>query len=332
MHYLPNAARKEAEDAIAASQTEAANLRKEAEQLAKQRDDADRRAADAEVEAQRAVRQANWAADQSFQEQEERISALEKLLAEERRSHQAEFQRLQQMAQTARTEGERRAQDAEARAAQSVTAAVARAEVAERSAEARTSSALQELEQIRQKEAERVEQTRKDASSKVKKALLDQDLAINKARDELTTRSRQMQEDLCINRQRKEESVRDAERFVKEMEAQAHVWKAQKEGEFDNKQANLDAVGMAQQRHQVDFEQHHRGLLALEQMQHGKTVERTMNRVVRTLRLGNNDFNDRSTPTFEVMHGLLDAPCVNCGVGKKHLEGSRDSDLIRSPR
>merc|ERR1712217_774334 len=96
------------------------------------------------------------------------------------------------------------------------------------------------------------------------------------------------------------DALQEAERRISERENNLHEWQSLKELNLANGEASLDEWEQARQKQSLAVQAHDKRLLKLEQSQHRRTMERTLDRVARHLQLGDGDTGGRTTPTREV--------------------------------
>eukprot|EP00929_Paragymnodinium_shiwhaense_P004331 TRINITY_DN105209_c0_g1_i1.p1 TRINITY_DN105209_c0_g1~~TRINITY_DN105209_c0_g1_i1.p1 ORF type:complete len:427 (-),score=123.29 TRINITY_DN105209_c0_g1_i1:56-1336(-) len=309
--------RDEAEAAKETARNEADECRRRADDADRRADEAERRAGDAEVDAMRKVREAEWAADQRIVEVEVENASLVNLLEQERHSHKESLAFHGRLADHARAEAERRVQEAEQRCANDVQAAQGRAEAAEHLAEDVQRDAEARIASVRAQQAAAVEEARKEATRRVEDSLADKLREVERMRSELEMRKTQLEDDLQLKTKQTEEATQEARRYAAAVNADAAEWKMLQEADLAQRKIHLDEEVAKQRRQHEDLEKHWKGMIEMEKGMHSKTVERTMGRVCRRLRLGDTAYFDhRNTLTGEAMENAWPSPM---GQQLKHL-------------
>jgi len=324
VQYLPNQARREAEDAISESKASAARWQQTAEEWEARFNAAERQRLDAEAEAIRSINEVSWASVQKATEYEDRIHVLEQLLEDERRAHSQELRRHEELAQEAAEQSTRLLQEIDERCSKAVAVADARAQDAEERAEATRRRCEAEVEATREQEEVRVADARRLAESRARECEDQKNFEINQMHKQSIQRHRAMEETLYVSGRQKSEALSEARRHVTIMELDMREARAIQEAETSRREGRLDEWLSAQRRQNTAFEAHHKGMLELEKGLHKKTMERTMQRVNRHLKLGDADCGGRETPTREVFKSVAGA---SVGATPRLLAGGEPSSV-----
>mmetsp|Transcript_92481 Transcript_92481/g.160643 ORF Transcript_92481/g.160643 Transcript_92481/m.160643 type:complete len:399 (+) Transcript_92481:58-1254(+) len=304
MQYLPNEARREAEEAIAAARDKELHWQQAAKEAEQRRDEALSQKQEAEVEAMRKVHECHWAAVKQATEYEVRIQALETVLEDERKKHEEELRRHEDEARKAREHCEQMIKESQAQHAAQVAAANARAQDAEDRSLQAMKRAEMEIDASRKREEARVKDIRRWADARVREVEDQKAFEVQKMHDKTVMRQRQMEETLYLNGRQKSEAMEDAKRHVRAMDTHMKEWKAIEEVELARKEARLTEWTGVQRRQNTSFENHHKGMLDLEKSLHNKTMERIMNRVNRQLVYGDGATGGTETPSRQVLQDL----------------------------
>lgn len=268
------------------------------QEMEAQRDDAVRRCNEAELNAMRKVQDHHWQTVQATAELEDRIQQLEQLLEDERRSHAQELQHQASILAQARQECSVQLQDAEQRHQAGMATAKAQVREAEDMAEHTKQRADADVAAARAREDQRVAEIRAQTNARIRELEMRMRDEANMRDQHLVERQKLMEDAVYSNSKEKQEAVDAARRHLAAMEHELQLNKAELESLHGHKQSRLDEFKMAEKQNAEALVKHHKDMLDLEQSLHAKTMERTMDRVTRHLKLPNEP----------------DAPAVHFGV------------------
>lgn len=268
------------------------------QEMEAQRDDAVRRCNEAELNAMRKVQDHHWQTVQATAELEDRIQQLELLLEDERRSHAQELQHQASILAQARQECSVQLQDAEQRHQAAMATAKAQVREAEDMAEHTKQRADADVAAARAREDQRVAEIRAQTNARIRELEMRMRDEANMRDQHLVERQKLMEDAVYSNSKEKQEAVDAARRHLAAMEHELQLNKAELESLHGHKQSRLDEFKMAEKQNAEALVKHHKDMLDLEQSLHAKTMERTMDRVTRHLKLPNEP----------------DAPAVHFGV------------------
>lgn len=314
MHYLPNEARREAEAAIQTAKEETKYWQNAAKDWERQIDVAGARGREAEVEAMRKVHEVSWAAVRQSTDYEERIKRLEEMVEEERVQHAEALKSHELLAKQAVDEAQELAKATELRYAKLLAHAEARSKDAEERAEGARKRAEDEVKEAKAREETRVQEIRKWADARVKECDDQKAFETQQMHSKSVQRQRQMEETLYLNGRQKSEALTEAKRHTSAVEQDALEWRAMMEIEFSRKEARIDEWTSKQRKQNEAMENQHKGLLELEKGLHGRTMERTMQRVTRHLEYGDAAANGRDTPTRQAFQNTPLSPGATTGL------------------
>eukprot|EP00931_Biecheleriopsis_adriatica_P066946 TRINITY_DN41165_c0_g1_i1.p1 TRINITY_DN41165_c0_g1~~TRINITY_DN41165_c0_g1_i1.p1 ORF type:complete len:334 (-),score=118.27 TRINITY_DN41165_c0_g1_i1:84-1085(-) len=250
------------------------------------RDDALRRSEESELRAKREVQDHHWQTVQATTELEDRVATLEAMLLEERQAHEDELRRQSDILEQARQECFSQLQEAEARHQAALGAALARTKEAEETAELVQKRANDEIAAARARQDVRVAEVRAQADARVRQLEVKMREEANMRDQHLIERQRAMEENLYTNTREKQEAVDEARRHLAAMEQELADAKAKQEAAYTEQVARLEEFKATTKRNTDEEVKHQKGLLELEQTLHARTMERTMDRVTRHLKLG----------------------------------------------
>lgn len=304
VHYLPNEARREAESAIQAARNEAKHWADAAQEWERRLDEAEKQKKECEVEAMRKVHEISWASVKQATEYEDRIKMLEELIEEERATHEEALQKHEMLAKQAVGEAQKLSKETEERCNKLIAEAKARVKETQERADATCKHAEEEVLAARAREETRVEEIRRWMDARVRECEDQKVFEIQQMREKTLQRQRQMEESLYLNGRQKSEALAEAKRHMTSVEQEQKEWRAMQEIEFARKEARLDEWTEKQRRQNSSLETHHKGMLELEKGLHGRTMQRTMERVNRQIEYGDAATGGRETPTREAIRDL----------------------------
>jgi len=314
MHYLPNEARREAEDTVQAAQAQAKYWCDQAKESERQLAEGDARRRDAEVESLRRGHETSWAAVKQATEYEERIKILEELVEEDRSRHEEALRNHEKLCQQAVDDAHRIAKETEERYVKLMASANARAKDAEERAEGARRRADDEVAAAKAREEARVQDIRRWADARVRECEDQKVFETQQMHEKVTQRQRQMEETLYLNGRQKSEALVECKRRTGAIEQEASEHKAMMEMEFARKEGRLDEWTSKQRRQNTTLETHHKAMLELEKGLHSRTMERTMQRINRQMEYGDAGSNGRDTPTRQVIRDVPPSPKSGGGL------------------
>jgi len=255
------------------------------QELEAQRDDAVRRADEAQLQATREVHDHHWATVQATTELEDTIANLENLLEEERAEHKEELKRQAAVLDQARQECLYQLEEAEQRHSHAMAGALARAREAEENTEQIRLRAHQEIAEARAREDRRVAEVRAQADERMRALEAKMRDEANMRDSHLIERQKLMEEALLNNSKQKQDAVQSAQRHLAAMEQELQDSRTKQEALFAQKEARMQEVKVSEKQHMEDQVKYHKELLELEKSMHARTMERTMDRVTRHLKV-----------------------------------------------
>jgi len=268
------------------------------QEMEAQRDDAVRRCNEAELNAMRKVQDHHWQTVQATAELEDRIQQLEQLLEDERNAHTHELQHQASVLEQARQECFMQLQDAEQRHQAAMATAKAQLREAEDMAELTKKRANADVAAARAREDQRVAEIRAQTNARVRELEMRMRDETNMRDQHLVERQKLMEDAVYSNSREKQEAVDAARRHLAAMEHELQLNTAQLESLHSHKESRLDEFKETEKQNAEALVKHHKDMLDLEQSLHARTMERTMDRVTRHLKLPNEP----------------DAPAVHFGV------------------
>mmetsp|Transcript_122824 Transcript_122824/g.342243 ORF Transcript_122824/g.342243 Transcript_122824/m.342243 type:complete len:356 (+) Transcript_122824:48-1115(+) len=279
-----NAAEQEHREAVADKDAEVDRWRKTAKVMQSNRDVAEQKARDVEADAMYQVNSIKWLSVQQATEYEDRICALEQLLAEERRGI-AEERRVQaQLLQHAHEEADARVREAQRSCDAAVAAAEARAREAEDRAEVAAQRSAREVAQARAVQEACVTRARQLADAQVRDTEERWRFELEHVHSRVTERQRAMEETLFVNGRHRSEGLSEARRQatvlgqdLRELRLARTTDQAMKEGRLSARKELAD----------------------LEKALHARTVDRIAGRLAQPLAGEEGDHADKA------LRGLL---------------------------
>merc|ERR1712039_498296 len=177
---------------------------------------------------------------------------------------------------------------------------------AESSADAAIRRADEQVAKERAAAQARVDEMRRETDARIQDAERKMRSEMERMRMEVSDKHRSMQETLRLNGKQKSDAVQEAERRIAERENNLHEWQSLKELNLAKREASLDEWEQARQKQSLAVQAHDKRLLKLEQSQHRRTMERTLDRVARHLQHGDADTGGRITPTQDVFASAIE--------------------------
>lgn len=245
------------------------------------RDAADRHAKDMAVNSMINVHDAKWIHTQDVTDHQDRIQSLERLLQDERSAHTEELQRHAKMVHNVQADAEKRLEDMRQRCDLKVAAAVRLAREAEEVAATAQRRADEQVAHARKREELRVKEVRKLAEERVRETDEHKQKTVEILHKETTEQKQRMEERLRAVEKQKSAAMDSASRHCAALEQGATKWREAQEAEFEFKEGRLRDFKASQEAQNRAVTQHHKTLLDAEKLAHGRTMERTMNRVMR---------------------------------------------------
>mmetsp|Transcript_47903 Transcript_47903/g.95282 ORF Transcript_47903/g.95282 Transcript_47903/m.95282 type:complete len:379 (-) Transcript_47903:86-1222(-) len=255
--------------------------RKAVRQIEIERDAADRHAKDIAVNSMINVHDAKWIHTQDTTDHQDRIRSLERQLQEERSAHIEELQRHAKMVHGVQADADKRLEDMRQRCDLKVAAAVRLAREAEESAAAAQRRADEQVAHARKREELRVQEVRKMAEERVRETDEHRQKTVEILHKETTEQKQRIEEQLRAVEKQKSAATNSASRHCAALEREATKWRETQEADFEMKDARLREFKASQELQNRVVAQHHKTLLDAEKLAHGRTMERTMNRVMR---------------------------------------------------
>lgn len=255
------------------------------QEMEAQRDDAVRRCNEAELNAMRKVQDHHWQTVQATAELEDRIQQLEQLLEDERKSHTEELQRQASVLEQARQECFVQLQDAEQRHQAAMATAKAQVREAEDMAELAKKRGDDEVAAARAREDKRVAEIRAQTNARIRELEMRMRDEANMRDHHLAERQKLMEDAVYSNSREKQEAVDAARRHLAAMEHELHLNKAELDSQHAHNESRLDEFKNTEKQNAEALVKHHKDMLELEQSLHARTMERTMDRVTRHLKL-----------------------------------------------
>jgi len=200
-----------------------------------------------------------------------------------------------------------------------------RCQAAIQAAEARMHEALRSEEEARRRAEEAVATARANEEKRVKEVRASAEDRVRKHEEQRRQEAEQLRAEVAAERAAMEERCRmymeqghkaleEAKRRIDSNEKGVQIWMSSKEIQLAKKEADWSEWGSQQKQQKSAFEAHHKQLLELEKGLHGKTMSRTMGRVVRQLKFGDSDVDGQDTPTREFLQSAM-LPGPDCGDG-----------------
>eukprot|EP00933_Yihiella_yeosuensis_P038830 TRINITY_DN32770_c0_g3_i1.p1 TRINITY_DN32770_c0_g3~~TRINITY_DN32770_c0_g3_i1.p1 ORF type:complete len:334 (+),score=92.86 TRINITY_DN32770_c0_g3_i1:107-1108(+) len=267
------------------------------------RDAAEKFAEETRLKYMKEAQDIHWNAVQRTTELEDSIVRLEKMIEDERASHENELLKQAEILEQARQEFESQRLQAAKRHAEELAAANVRARDAEELSEVLQKRANDEVMAAKAREDKRVAQVRAEADAHMKEFEAKMREKVELMERQTVERHRAMEESMLLHGRRKEDAVNEARTHLAAMEQALTQQRIDQEAEFAMKQARLDEWKGLEAKHNEDLVKHHKGLLDLEQSLHARTMERTIDRVTRCLKVGTDDMNAEGAPTVEPTPG-----------------------------
>mmetsp|Transcript_82487 Transcript_82487/g.256510 ORF Transcript_82487/g.256510 Transcript_82487/m.256510 type:complete len:387 (-) Transcript_82487:432-1592(-) len=277
--------RKRGELEISAA-SEVDSWKRTARQMEIERDTAERVARTTAEEALQKVHSSSWAHTQQAAEYEDRIRALEALLAEERRAHGEELQRHADLVRQAQEDADARVQEVRQQCDAAVAAAARRAEEAEGEAEAARARAEEAVAATRRREDFRVLEVRHFAGHCVRESEEHRQAEVEQLRQRMNEHRQAMEEHKRGSERVKAEVLAAADGHLAAATREAEHWREVQEADLAMRGERLKDWRAGQKAQNTAVAAHHRGLLDMEKTLHGRTMERTMGRVARHMKLG----------------------------------------------
>lgn len=291
MKYMPNEARKEAEEAILAAQAAASTHKTTALVALTAQGEAERRAIEADRQRKMELTASEDLRHLQEQEYEDRIHALERILEVERATNAAERQERERQAQELRDQCKLRVEHEQKRCSEVVRGSEARARVAEESADEARRRADGSISAARSREEARVKEVRSVADDRLRNLEAQHWEAMQRLQAEVAAERKALDEKNRMYLQQGNESVQESRRRIENNEKSMQIWMSTKEVQLAKKEGDWKDWSTQQKQQKTDFEKHHTQLLELEKEAHGRVMSRTMDRVVRSLQLGS-DYTD----------------------------------------
>lgn len=311
MHYLPNEARREAEENIRTATSRAEHWREVAAEMEQARDRAEALLAQTVTETNSKVRNVQWQAEQRCLECEERVRELEQLLERERQVHAESVQNCEQQLLQEKADCAGRIAEATKMRTEAVAAADARAIEAEERAEAARRRADADITATRERQQREVEAARRAADEKVRRNEEATASALAQMSGRIVERERQAEEALKASNVSRGAAVTESRRHVQAMQQELADTEAEREAEHARKESRLEEWRVTQRRQNGELSTHNQELLTLERRMHGKTMQRTMARVTQHLIYNDGDVCGRSTPTREILQMNTPRNCLS---------------------
>lgn len=257
------------------------------QEMEAQQDDAVRRCNEAELNAMRKVQDHHWQTVQATAELEDRIQQLEQLLEDERKAHAEDLQRQASVLEQARQECSVQLQDAEQRHQAAMATAKAQVREAEDMAELTKKRADHEVAAARVREDKRVTEIRAQTNARIRELEMRMRDETNMRDQHLVQRQKLMEDAVYANSRDKQEAVDAARKHLAAMEHELQLNQAQLEALHTHNESRLDEFKSTEKQNAEALVKHHKDMLELEQSLHARTMERTMDRVTRHLKLPN---------------------------------------------
>lgn len=295
MRYLPNEACREAEQAILSAQAHASHHHAVALDAMSSRDVAKQQASETEWMA--ALKAENDEDTRMLQaaEYEKRITVLERTLEAERAAHAAGLQDLQRQLKEMQTDADARVEYERRLRAEAVAAADARAREAERAADEARTRAEEKVASARASAEARVKEVRATCDERVRTHEAQRRLEAERLKAEVTADRRALDEKNRMCLEQRHVALCEAKRRIESSEKGVQMWMSSKECQLVKKEADWSDWGETQKQQKKGFEAHHKQLLEMEQNLHKRTMERTLDRVVRHMKFGDTDLNNTSS-------------------------------------
>jgi len=279
MKYLPNEARREAEEAILAAQAAAQEHKTTALEALKMKTATQRKAEEVEREAALKVEDAEVNLHCSTIQYEDRLRDLEELLEAERAAHEKTQREFDEKLQEVHDECDAAIKQERARAAELISAANVRAIEAENLAEEVRKRSAEAVDKARASEEARVKEARKVADERIRKNEEQKRQEIEAMRREVATIQKQCAEKIGMNVSQKNAAIEEAKRHMNVAEKDLDIWRSAKEVQLAKKEADTEEWVEAQRRQRMAFEDHATKLLGIEQYLHKHTMARTLDKV-----------------------------------------------------
>eukprot|EP00405_Crypthecodinium_cohnii_P010883 CAMPEP_0206432636 /NCGR_PEP_ID=MMETSP0324_2-20121206/8075_1 /ASSEMBLY_ACC=CAM_ASM_000836 /TAXON_ID=2866 /ORGANISM="Crypthecodinium cohnii, Strain Seligo" /LENGTH=497 /DNA_ID=CAMNT_0053898787 /DNA_START=178 /DNA_END=1671 /DNA_ORIENTATION=+ len=286
MKYLPNEAREEAERVIKSAQSEAEKHKSAAWQAYLAQGAAEAKATQVERELKLQMATAAEIHAGQLKEQDDRHRSLEKVLESERAAVKIEREQHEKQLDFVRDQFDLKLESEKKKHAQLLAMADARAVAAEEGAKEAKRRADEDIATIRSQAEHRVMEVRKTCEERISKLENSHLEAINELRVQVAAERKSMEEEIRMYREHAREALEEARLRAEENEKNLRIWRSTQEVQFAKKEGDWRDWSMMQRQHQEDFERHHRKLLELEKIAHGRTVSRTAERLVKSLKYG----------------------------------------------
>lgn len=305
------AARDECErkrhDLVAEKDAEVEQLRNTIRHLEVERDEAEQRAQVAEVEAMRRVHDVQWEASQRYAEYDDEVSSLKNLLEEERGAHVADVERLREKVRHTQEDADTRVEETRRECEAAVKATVKRARDAEELAADTVRRAKGDVAETRKREEARVQEVRRMADSRVRECEEKKRCELEQMREMVVQLQRVAGDRVAAAERHKADALDEATRHVDALEQDLGRQRLMEETELARQRGRLDEWRAMQRRQNDTVASHHKGLVDIEKTLHGRTMERTMDRVVRHWKLEDGNVRGRHTPTRAALASLQNA-------------------------
>jgi len=261
-----------------------------------ERDVADRHAKDIAVNSMINVHDTKWLHTQDVTDHQDRIRLLEKQLEDERSAHTQELKRHAKMVQTVQADAEKKLEDMRQRCDLKVEAAVRLAREAEESAAAAQRRADEQVAEARKREELRVKEVRKLAEERVRETNEHRQKTVEMLHKETAEQKHRMELQLHAVEKQKNAAADSAKNHCVALEREAAKWRETQEVDFEFKEARLRDFKASQEAQNRVVAQHHKTLLDAEKLAHGRTMERTMNRVMRQVKCADGSLTRTANP------------------------------------
>lgn len=286
------------------------------------RDAFDKMAKTAVVDSMAKVNNHKWDCIEQVTDYEARIRALERTVEEERIAHNEELQRYAQLLHQTQDDCEARVQDVLRQRDEAVAAAKKRAEEAEEAAVAAQRRAEEEVHTNRQRETRHVADVRQMTGERVRGCEEHRRDEVEQLRQRTAQQRAEMEEKLDLNDQQKATALKEARRHLTAMEHDSKDWGEAYAVDFEMKAVHLREYQERQRAQNKAVASHHKALLDTEKTLHGRTMERTMGRLVRHMQMSDADTRGSETPTKDFLRTYpLPMPTARDGAPLSAREG-----------
>lgn len=286
MRYMPNEARREAEEAILKAQAEAARHQTEAYEALTAKGLAERRAAEVDRQCKLDLAAVDDLRIAQAQEFEGRLRALDRTLEVERTKHAEELRLRERQAYDAQEQCKLLMEREQQRCTDVVRCVEARVKEAQALAEQARQRADEGIALARAREEARVKEVREVTEERIRKLESQQAEAVARLRAEIARERAALEERnrMCVKQG--QEALEEARRRSETADKTMHIWTSTQEVQMAKKEGDWRDWAATIKREKEDLEKHHKQLLTLEQEEHGRVMSRTLGRVVRSLKFG----------------------------------------------